>query len=43
MLTAYDWWDGEGRPGFERFGLTVDDDGERVWLDSPGNPVPVRP
>ncbi|MFF7369406.1 methyltransferase domain-containing protein [Streptomyces tricolor] len=40
--TAYLWWEKQGRPGFERFGLTVDGDGERVWLDSPGNPVPVR-
>ncbi|MFF8170067.1 methyltransferase domain-containing protein [Streptomyces chartreusis] len=40
--TAYLWWEKQGRPGFERFGLTVDADGEHVWLDSPGNPVPVR-
>ncbi|MFI9152836.1 methyltransferase domain-containing protein [Streptomyces sp. NPDC053367] len=40
--TAYLWWEKQGRPGFERFGLTVDSDGERVWLDSPDNPVPVR-
>ncbi|MEU7050267.1 methyltransferase domain-containing protein [Streptomyces eurythermus] len=39
---AYRWWEKQGRPGFERFGLTVDGDGERVWLDSPDNPVPVR-
>ncbi|MEU1814835.1 methyltransferase domain-containing protein [Streptomyces roseifaciens] len=38
---AYRWWAGQGRPGFDRFGLTVDGDGERVWLDSPGNVVPV--
>ncbi|MEV5687149.1 methyltransferase domain-containing protein [Streptomyces sp. NPDC052164] len=41
VATAYLWWDGQGRPGFERFGLTVDDDAERVWLDRPDNPVPV--
>jgi protein-L-isoaspartate O-methyltransferase len=40
--TAYLWWEKQGRPGFDRFGLTVDADGERVWLDSPDNPVPVR-
>lgn len=40
--TAYLWWEKQGRPGFERFGLTVDGDGERVWLDSPDNPVPIR-
>ncbi|MBH1933412.1 protein-L-isoaspartate(D-aspartate) O-methyltransferase [Streptomyces sp. AV19] len=39
---AYRWWLGNGRPGFERFGLTVDAHGERVWLDSPGAPLPVR-
>ncbi|MET9320802.1 methyltransferase domain-containing protein [Streptomyces sp. NPDC003038] len=41
VVTAYLWWDEQGRPGFERFGLTVDDGGERVWLDRPDNPVPV--
>ncbi|WP_369377595.1 methyltransferase domain-containing protein [Streptomyces sp. cg36] len=39
---AFRWWDQQGRPGFTRFGLTVDSDGERVWLDSPDCPVPVR-
>ncbi|OYP20327.1 protein-L-isoaspartate(D-aspartate) O-methyltransferase [Streptomyces sp. FBKL.4005] len=37
---AYGWWDGQGRPGFDRFGLTVSAEGETVWLDEPGNPVP---
>ncbi|MEU6475395.1 methyltransferase domain-containing protein [Streptomyces sp. NPDC047017] len=41
VVAAYLWWDGQGRPGFERFGLTVDRDGERVWLDRPDHPVPV--
>ncbi|WP_240926561.1 hypothetical protein [Streptomyces sp. JB150] len=41
--TAYRWWQEQGRPGFERFGLTVDGDDERIWLDSPDNSVPVRP
>ncbi|MFI1100118.1 methyltransferase domain-containing protein [Streptomyces melanogenes] len=41
--SAYQWWDEQGRPGFDRFGLVVDGDGERAWLDSPGSPVPVRP
>ncbi|MGW3569852.1 methyltransferase domain-containing protein [Streptomyces sp. NPDC000941] len=40
---AYRWWQEGGRPGFDRFGLTVDSEGERVWLDSPDDPVPVRP
>ncbi|WP_079194647.1 methyltransferase domain-containing protein [Streptomyces sp. CB02923] len=33
---AYRWWVGNGRPGYERFGLTVAEDGEQVWLDEPG-------
>ncbi|WP_374403266.1 hypothetical protein [Streptomyces sp. 35G-GA-8] len=33
--TAFRWWEGQGRPGFDRFGLTVDADEERVWLDTP--------
>ncbi|AYG80952.1 Protein-L-isoaspartate O-methyltransferase [Streptomyces hundungensis] len=41
VVAAYLWWDEQGRPGFERFGLTVDGDGERAWLDRPDNPVPV--
>ncbi|KUF20128.1 protein-L-isoaspartate(D-aspartate) O-methyltransferase [Streptomyces silvensis] len=39
---AWRWWDRQGRPGFDRFGLTVDSEGERVWLDSPDQPVPVK-
>ncbi|MFR9726050.1 methyltransferase domain-containing protein [Streptomyces sp. MS19] len=36
---AFRWWVDHGRPGFRRFGLTVDRRGERVWLDRPDNPV----
>lgn len=36
---AYRWWNGHGRPGFERFGLTVDGEGERLWLDVPDYPI----
>ncbi|GGK13576.1 protein-L-isoaspartate O-methyltransferase [Streptomyces camponoticapitis] len=36
---AHRWWVEQKRPGFDRFGLTVDSDGERAWLDSPDNPV----
>ncbi|MFI1201455.1 protein-L-isoaspartate(D-aspartate) O-methyltransferase [Streptomyces sp. NPDC020883] len=43
LEAAWRWWDDQGRPGFERFGLTVDNDGERVWLDSPDNLAPGRP
>ncbi|MFI5983143.1 methyltransferase domain-containing protein [Streptomyces sp. NPDC051555] len=32
---AHRWWTDRGRPGFERFGLTVDSAGERAWLDRP--------
>lgn len=42
LETAWRWWDRQDRPGFGRFGLTVDDEGERVWLDSPDRPVPRR-
>ncbi|MET8546372.1 protein-L-isoaspartate(D-aspartate) O-methyltransferase [Kitasatospora sp. NPDC004799] len=34
------WWEKEGRPGFERFGLTVDGGEHRAWLDEPANPLP---
>ncbi|MEU2789404.1 methyltransferase domain-containing protein [Streptomyces sp. NPDC007100] len=33
---AYRWWVANGRPGHDRFGLTVTEEGERVWLDEPG-------
>lgn len=36
---AWRWWDAAGRPGVERFGLTVTPDGESVWLDAPARPV----
>ncbi|MFE6772655.1 methyltransferase domain-containing protein [Streptomyces fimicarius] len=40
---AYGWWREVGRPGPERFGLTVAPDGTHVpWLDAPDNPVPVQ-
>ncbi|MET7357582.1 protein-L-isoaspartate(D-aspartate) O-methyltransferase [Streptomyces sp. NPDC005562] len=42
LESAWRWWHQQDRPGFARFGLTVDNDGERVWLDSPSNPVPLR-
>ena len=35
------WWEREGRPAPERFGVTVDRAGSRVWLDDPGNAVPL--
>jgi protein-L-isoaspartate O-methyltransferase len=39
--TAYRWWDAHGRPGFTRFGLTVDKDGQRAWLDDPQDAWPL--
>ncbi|MEY9845406.1 protein-L-isoaspartate O-methyltransferase [Streptacidiphilus sp. BW17] len=39
---AWRWWDARGRPGFDRFGLTVTREGQQlVWLDHPGQPVPI--
>ncbi|MFE2726106.1 methyltransferase domain-containing protein [Kitasatospora sp. NPDC059327] len=40
VAATYQWWADRGRPGYERFGLTVTPDGRRVWLDSPDRPVP---
>ncbi|MEV7212588.1 methyltransferase domain-containing protein [Kitasatospora cineracea] len=37
---AWHWWDASGRPGFERFGLTVGPEHCTVWLDAPDRPVP---
>lgn len=34
------WWEKEGHPGFERFGLTVDGAEHRAWLDGPVNLLP---
>ncbi|MFF3403506.1 methyltransferase domain-containing protein [Streptomyces sp. NPDC002659] len=36
---AYRWWEAEGRPGIERFGLTVSQQGDQTWLDTPERPV----
>ncbi|MEV8416025.1 protein-L-isoaspartate(D-aspartate) O-methyltransferase [Streptomyces niveus] len=33
---AFRWWDGQGRPGFESFGLTVSEEGQSAWLGDPG-------
>ncbi|MFC8393444.1 methyltransferase domain-containing protein [Streptomyces sp. NPDC057238] len=35
---AYDLWEREGRPQRERYGLTVDTEGDRAWLDDPEGP-----
>ncbi|MFF5704197.1 hypothetical protein ACFY7H_17070 [Streptomyces sp. NPDC012794] len=36
---AYRWWQEQGRPCFDRFGLTAGRDGQTAWLDEPSNPV----
>lgn len=38
---AFGWWERHGRPGFERFGLTVSEAGQRAWLGDPGESWPV--
>lgn len=38
---AYRWWDSAGRPGPERFGMTITPDGDHIaWLDGPDRPIP---
>ncbi|MFF2081526.1 ATP-grasp peptide maturase system methyltransferase [Kitasatospora sp. NPDC058162] len=34
-------WSSHGRPGLERYGLTVAAETNTVWLDDPGNPLGV--
>ncbi|MFH8794882.1 methyltransferase domain-containing protein [Streptomyces sp. NPDC017941] len=37
---AVRWWEEQGRPGIDRFGLTVESDGRTTaWLDAPDHPV----
>lgn len=40
---AYRWWVRQGRPGHDRFGLTVRPGGHTVWLDHPDRPLPGPP
>ncbi|WP_328955082.1 hypothetical protein [Kitasatospora purpeofusca] len=40
QTATYRWWADQGRPGCERFGLTVTPERQYVWLDSPDHPVP---
>ncbi|MER0477392.1 methyltransferase domain-containing protein [Streptomyces sp. Edi2] len=38
---AWSWWDGKGRPGRNRFGVSADRGGScRAWLDSPRFTLP---
>ncbi|MEV6764807.1 methyltransferase domain-containing protein [Streptomyces sp. NPDC051105] len=39
--SAYRWWGRQGKPGYERFGLTVSAAGQRAWLDDPAESWPV--
>ncbi|WP_395295876.1 methyltransferase domain-containing protein [Kitasatospora hibisci] len=39
---AYQWWQGHGRPGPERFGLTVNGEEHRMWLDDPAHSWSLR-
>ncbi|MFD9535796.1 hypothetical protein [Streptomyces sp. NPDC060010] len=43
--TAHQWWSRLGRPGRDRAGLTVDRDGQHLWLDDLDNGLtaPSRP
>ncbi|MFJ8311222.1 MULTISPECIES: methyltransferase domain-containing protein [unclassified Streptomyces] len=34
---AFRWWQKQGRPAHDRFGLTITPDGHTAWLDEPGN------
>ncbi|MFF1907379.1 methyltransferase domain-containing protein [Kitasatospora sp. NPDC058218] len=38
---ALDWWQGQGRPSLERFGLSVINGSHTTWLDTPDNVVPT--
>jgi hypothetical protein len=33
------WWREQGEPGYERFGLTVTQGEQHVWLDTPQHKV----
>lgn len=39
VVSAYRCWQDIGEPELTRFGVTVDRDGQRVWLDDPDNVV----
>ncbi|MET9180561.1 methyltransferase domain-containing protein [Kitasatospora aureofaciens] len=37
MEAAHNRWTAAGRPGYDRYGLTVTPGGQTAWLDDPGN------
>ncbi|MFJ7906461.1 methyltransferase domain-containing protein [Kitasatospora sp. NPDC096204] len=39
LEAAYHRWESAGRPGYERYGLTVTPAGQTAWLDEPDNPL----
>ncbi|ARZ72599.1 hypothetical protein SMD11_7023 [Streptomyces albireticuli] len=39
LEAAYRRWERLGRPERDRAGLTVTREGQRVWLDTPGNVI----
>jgi protein-L-isoaspartate(D-aspartate) O-methyltransferase len=41
LAGAYAWWREAGRPEHSRFGVTMTREGQRVWLNDPGNVLPV--
>ncbi|XKK38709.1 methyltransferase domain-containing protein [Nocardiopsis sp. ARC36] len=41
LESAYQWWEGAGRPSHTRFGVTVTPHAQRAWLDVPENVVPA--
>ncbi|MEU6175346.1 hypothetical protein ABZ832_26005 [Streptantibioticus parmotrematis] len=41
METAYAWWQAQGSPDIDRFGLTVTAGGVLAWLDEPGAHWPL--
>jgi protein-L-isoaspartate(D-aspartate) O-methyltransferase len=39
VISAYTWWQHAGRPGRDRYAVTVTPAGQSVWLDDPTQPV----
>ena len=33
---AWQWWQATGRPRWDRFGISITPDGQRVWYGGPG-------
>ncbi|MCD9166206.1 methyltransferase domain-containing protein [Streptomyces albireticuli] len=41
--TAHAWWHEQDRPGLGRLGLTVDDHGQHIWVDTPDHAALSNP